>query len=217
MAAPVIQSYELNRTASSVLSLVVNKPSGVTSGDLLILLFNCSNARTPSCSGFTSLGSYTSIVGKITVFWKVAGGSEPADYTGSVSGVSTIGLALLRITGAADPASNAIEIAGTSGSGSGTATSPSVTPSDNDSLVIRAAMGTRGGNFSTTPSTTLFNEAAGTPNTSCSYETCNATPSGTANFTYTPTWHEWTVATIAIAPSAVTGPATRSLLLGAGR
>lgn len=213
----VIQSYELNRTASSVLSLVINKPTGVVSGDLLILIFNCSNARTPSCSGFTSLGSYASIVGKITIFYKVAGGSEPASYTGAVSGVSPIGLALLRIDGAADPASNAIEIAGSSGSGSGTATAPSVTPSDNGSLVIRAACGTRGGSFTSTPSTTLFSEAAGTPNTSCSYESRDASPSGTANFTYTPTWHEWTTASIAIAPSGITGPATRNPLMGVGK
>lgn len=202
----IIQSYETSRTGSAGTSIVVNKPSGVVSGDVLILFVNAGTTRTASCSGFTAIGHAAGIINRISALYKVAGGSEPSSYTVNLSGSSSINVQLLRIDAVANPASNAIEITTNSGSGTGTCTAPSVTPSDNDSLVIRVAGAQRGGSFSTTPTTQLFNDTAlsGAPNTGCSYETCDATASGTANFTYTPTWHEWAAISIALAPSAST-------------
>lgn len=204
--AAVIQSSENTRSATAgISSLVINKPSGVVSGDVLILLVNAGTARTASCSGFTAIGHAAGTINRISSLYKVAGGSEPSTYTVNLSGTSSgIGAALLRIDGTPSPASNAIEITTNTGSGSGTATAPSVTPSDNGSLVIRVAGSQRGGSFSATPSTQVFNNTAlsGAPNTGCSYESCDATPSGTASFTYTPTWHEWAAISLALAPSS---------------
>lgn len=213
--AVVIQSYATNRNSSAGLSLSINKPTGVVSGDLLVLIVNAGTTRTASCSGFAALGHIAGVISRVSILYKVAGGSEPSSYTVNLNGSSSISAQMLRIDGTIDPALNTIELSTNSGSGTGNATTPSVTPSDDNSLVIRIAGSGRGGSFSTTPSTLLFNDTAGIPNTGITYENCNATPSGTANFTYTPTWHEWVTATIALAPSTSTFT-PRAALTGVG-
>lgn len=213
-----VAAFENVRNASAVTSIVVNKPSGTASGDLLILFGNCDSARSISCSGFTALTNVSDNTGfrKSYALYKVAGGSEPASYTVNVSGASALSAAILLVVGATDPASNAIEFATGTATPTGTAVSPSVTPSDNDSLILRYVSQGRGGSFSVRPSTVLFNDAAGTPNTAVSYENGDAIASGTANFTYTPTWHEWSAITLAIAPSSVSALTPRMPLMGVG-
>lgn len=203
--AAAIQSFVHLKNINTISSLVVNKPSGVVSGDLLILLVNNGTARTASSSGFTSIGTAVGTINRVTAFYKVAGGSEPSTYTVNLSGSSSGATAsVLRIDGVVDPASNAIESATNTGTNN-PGISPSVTPSDASSLVVRFIGTMRGnGNVTATPATTLFNDSAtdGAVYSGCSYETCNATPSGTANFTLN---REWAAITVAIAPTA-SGP-----------
>lgn len=66
-------------------SVTVTKPSGVVSGHVM-LAFVAQNEQTITASGWTQIiqesGSADTFSG--TMFYKVAGGSEPADYTFSV-------------------------------------------------------------------------------------------------------------------------------------
>lgn len=64
-------------------SLVVNKPSGVVAGDVLVGIFCVPQGQTiTNPSGFTTLNTQNASTGVvIRTAYKVAGGSEPSTYT----------------------------------------------------------------------------------------------------------------------------------------
>ena len=82
-----------NKTASASTTCTVTKPSGTTSGDILVAAVAKSTTASPSGvpSGWALVTSDTSIKTNVPFFnviqngcgfyWKEAGGSEPADYT----------------------------------------------------------------------------------------------------------------------------------------
>jgi len=95
VAAP---AYRGHQTASVVgTTLTINKPSGTTSGDLLIahvqhVTGNLSSDPTPPSGAWTLLGARQANSSSTQWwFWAVAGGSEPAsyDWTGLSSGAQT--------------------------------------------------------------------------------------------------------------------------------
>lgn len=91
---PAFQSY-----TSAFNTTTVNKPASVASGDFLLLyvrtFFN--DTITPP-SGFTQIQTTQ---GRSALFWKKAGGSEPASYTlGSALTANLCILTMTRITGA---------------------------------------------------------------------------------------------------------------------
>lgn len=97
MAIVVESSASNTATASS--SLTITKPSGTVSGDVLVAFVNIVRASlidTPP-SGWTAIntaGSYT----QWSVYWKVAGASEPADYTWTESSTNWAGV-IFRLSG----------------------------------------------------------------------------------------------------------------------
>ena len=82
--AVVIQSQA---SAKGSGSLVITKPSGVVSGDLLVaVLMNGGSATISAPAGWTAIREDTEINGtNQRIFYKVAGGSEGADYTFTAS------------------------------------------------------------------------------------------------------------------------------------
>lgn len=74
-----------NASTSSGNSVTVTKPSGTASGHLLLAFFTSNSQNCSPPSGWTEIADDVAEVFRMQVFYKVAGGSEPANYTFSVS------------------------------------------------------------------------------------------------------------------------------------
>lgn len=101
-------------------SITLTKPSGTVEDDLLIMsiVIQRGDATVTTPSGWTALedtpvGAATASDSRLASFYKVAGGSEPADYTITISATAWISGTILRITGADTttpiPASDEVE------------------------------------------------------------------------------------------------------------
>ena len=126
---PVVRSRTTSSENAAVTSHTVSMPSGIEVGDLLIAVFSTSSATAVSDSaGFTTL--ITSGSGGVTrVYYKVADGSEAGSVTFTTVGAAESTHAVLRITGAEDPGTQAPEAASASGSTDVDAMNPpSLTP-----------------------------------------------------------------------------------------
>lgn len=128
VAAAGVPTYQSTQQALN--TITVSKPTSTASGDLLILhvrtYFN--DTITPP-SGFTQIGSTT---GRQSVFWKVAGGSEPSTY--SIGNTLTANICILemtRITGA-----HATTPINASGSTNNSMVAPSVTTTSDNCLIM---------------------------------------------------------------------------------
>jgi len=113
MAFPVIQS-QLTATITTTGTITVAKPSGVTEGDLLLAFRSASrvssdvlNFNTPSGWTITGSGEVTGVIDqgnsplRAAWYWKIAGASEPSDYSFTISGGThhTHHITIFRITG----------------------------------------------------------------------------------------------------------------------
>ena len=132
------------QVAAGAGSLVINKPTGTASGDLLIAAITLNgNVTIPSGgvpAGWTRLrvvpnGANLSLV----TYWKVATGAEPANYTWTLSASGRADGAILRITGE-DPA-NPIDTSSQS-TGTGTALSATGVNTAGDQELLVAVFGT---------------------------------------------------------------------------
>lgn len=141
MAAPVLEGFETN-TSGSALSITINKPSGVVSGDLLLAILGVEDFSggdpwgTPT--GWTKLGNVAGAPGcDFQVFYRVSDGSEGASETFSHNfgfGVELLGW-YIRISGV--DTTTPINVFGTSGSGSGSSiVASSVTTTAADCLAF---------------------------------------------------------------------------------
>lgn len=91
MAAPSVRATGAATSTTTTTSVTINKPTGTTSGDLLIAVVangGASSAPSTVPSGWTLLDSATVTTGVTSPFWGglyylVAGGSEPSSYTWS--------------------------------------------------------------------------------------------------------------------------------------
>lgn len=92
-------------TEASGTSVTATKPTGTASGDLLLAFFvsNSQNATPPS--GWTEIADETIEVFRLQVYYKVAGGSEPANYSFTVGASAPLVLAISAFRGVdtADP------------------------------------------------------------------------------------------------------------------
>ncbi len=141
MAVPVLESFidpavEVTTNGSAI---TIGKPSGTVSGDLLIAFIGTDgNTEFHTSSGWarveesnTSAGNKTTCV----VYFLVAGGSEPSDYTFTGGSNQTRIGTIVRISGQA--ASGFIDVSGIDNTGdSTTPTSPTVTTTVVDCLVF---------------------------------------------------------------------------------
>lgn len=111
-------------TGTNGTTLVVNKPTGTLSGDLLLLFITSTSntVGTPSASGFTMLLDVDAPVS--SVLYKVAGGSEPSTYSVSSGQTQPAICLLVAIRGS----TNTLTSGTWSSSGTGTTiTAPSIT------------------------------------------------------------------------------------------
>lgn len=212
MAAPTIgTATSASGTSSGATSLTITKPTGVAEGDLLIAAFSASSGRFfNTLSGWTALTSQTIDSYDTRTFAKVATAADVSatDYTWALSSSFAnpyMGL-MACVDGAADIAGNAIENAGGTGTTSGTATVPTVTPSDADSLVIGVVGLSNndgqtvtgfGSGETAVPSGTV---SAGGGAMGMGYRTHGASATGTQNYT-TSGFARWSGHRLAIAPS----------------
>ena len=79
-------------TVTNNASLVIAKPTGVVQGDLLIAnLVQCNSTTAPTApAGWTSINNVAIGTGRGAAFYKVAGGSEGANYTFTVPMGATV-------------------------------------------------------------------------------------------------------------------------------
>jgi len=106
-------------------SLVVNKPTGTALNDVLVAAFTCNSVTVTPPSGFTEFASTSNSTLFTRLYYKVAGGSEPATYTWGTSANGPIHVALTAWRGCdtADPIANDPATSNSTG-----ATEPVTTP-----------------------------------------------------------------------------------------
>jgi hypothetical protein len=140
VAVPV---YESDSTATSPGSgdadVTLTKPSGTASGDLLIAHIVVTNGTdvAPPDGTWTPISEVTNGSTYDAAFWKVAGGSEPADYTfGNTSSGDRAAGAMCRISGA--DGTTPVNAAGSNSYTGDSAAdeSPSVTTTVGDCLLV---------------------------------------------------------------------------------
>lgn len=218
MAAPVIESVSFNQGysgSSTPLSFDVDKPTGTVEDDLLVAFCRSGNGSlrefdTPT--GFTQAGSdFGDSNFQSQVFYKIAGASEPSAYTfehivGYGSGV----VHLFRVSGGADHATIAFQMASVyfPNAIGVTLDCPSVTTTDDDSLLLRQISTHQYNLTYGYPSghTNIIDEVSIQPAHGLCYKTAaTAGSTGTAEFTQSPTYKgDIVLATLAIAPESGT-------------
>jgi hypothetical protein len=128
---PTFVSYAINN-ATGVSSVTTNAPTNISTGNLLIAVFNCNSgaART-----LTAPSGWTVVNTTANRFFahKVATSSEPADYTFTTSGsFSTATCAIMNFSNAA------IDVFGSTSNAGTNPSAPSITLAEDDSLVLCA-------------------------------------------------------------------------------
>lgn len=182
MANPVVQSKS-NQVFTFSNTVTVTKPSGTTDGDFLVAFisfFNGNETITGVPSGWSLLIDEYSGNSGLGIYTKTAGGSEPTDYSWTVSGSNEVcSGAVFRIDGQAvgnEVAGQQIVYQGT-GDTDMTET-VSVTPDTSESLVllcfyVEAVTGTTStvSGYASTPSVTYTEEYDMTYTPGSSYAT----------------------------------------------
>jgi len=211
-SVPVVESFKYYRGSGTTCS--IDKPSGVQSGDLLVVL--CTTDGTGSGligpSGFTILHSESQNNEQTTAsWWKEAGGSEPGSYSVSWSGNERYVGSCIRISGA--DTDDPVDVSDSNLGSSGTVTSPSVTTTVDNTLILRfhgMDDDDEGNDYSgDNPYGTIELYAYGSLGSSecsgaCSYENQTSVGStGTAAWTFSNS-EGWAAFTVAIKPESST-------------
>lgn len=159
--------------------------SGVQEGDLVLLHLRSSNSNLPSVpSGFTKLTESIDSSNTLRIVWKVAGGSEPSDYT-TTNGGGTLQMGLLALY--SDAGYPLVHDAGASqnnGTFTGTYICPSITTTRNDALLIAFLSFSAAINMSAGSGMTQQYDLAGSSTLACLTESF---PTPGATGTRTPT------------------------------
>jgi hypothetical protein len=193
-------------------SIDASLPSGITSGELLILIVSTANASTVSTpTGWTSVASVFDGFGGTTLhlFRKAATGSEGSTIAVSISSTQNIATSAFRLSGhyAASP----VQASGTNSDTSGADTAmtcPSVTTTLDGCFLLRVACDT-GSSSHTHPAgtTEIVESASGSsfddPRHTSAYATqATAGATGTAAFVAS-SGGLWTAMTVAILPDGI--------------
>ena len=91
-AAQILQRGSATSATSTSSSITINKPTGVVAGDIMIAnIGNYINATQSSatCTGWTPIARTDVDRGRATLLYKIAGASEAASYTFSVTASSS--------------------------------------------------------------------------------------------------------------------------------
>ena len=139
MANPVWQSQTI-ANVNTASSIVINVPASTVQGDLLMLhVATESSATVTTPSGFTSLLTAIGSNNPGYLYYRVAGASEPSNYTVSLSANVPAAATMHRITGA--DGVNPINISGGANSGASATSTPTlaggVTPTLTNTLAMQ--------------------------------------------------------------------------------
>ena len=209
MTFPTRQSNTGGAAASSSISHVVNMPAGVTSGDLLVIIFGTRASRTiTEPSGWTKLSQSAGSNTSLAVIYKKSDGTEGADETVTLSANAWAAWETYRITGAVDPASQAPEAAyAFADVDESSGDPPSLTPTGGakDYLWLTVAFKRDDDEVTTFPANyvnTGFERTASTPAAlGFAERTVNASSEDPGVFSWAQA-ADWTAVTIAIHPAA---------------
>ena len=141
----IAQRGTATSATSTNTNLTIVKPTGVVSGDVMLVNIakNNGSAITPSLAGWTLLGSGIINGSNLrgTVLYKVAGGSEPANYTFALGAGSNDAVGTIVAFSGVDNASP-IDATGTMGlsvAAGQTATAPGITTNSANAAVVMFA------------------------------------------------------------------------------
>ncbi|HSE44759.1 MAG TPA: discoidin domain-containing protein, partial [Gemmatimonadales bacterium] len=96
-------SVQMNVAGTNQNSITVTKPSATAEGDVMIAVTTQPSTTTTPPSGWTLLGSFTEAGNQeANVYRKIAGSSEPANYTWTFGSSSTCGVAIASFLGGHD-------------------------------------------------------------------------------------------------------------------
>ena len=208
--------YESSAEASAssdTTSINVSKPSGTVQGDLLIANFVSDGSSTLSAPGGWTLvegGGVNPVdnTPSFGVWYKIAGASEPSNYTFTSSASEELYIAVLRYTGH-DPSApiNASDIANSSGST--TPTAPTVTTTVDNCKILRVFGADDDDDPYVSPGghTERYNGQSGGGYGTCGgagadTDQASAGATGTAAFSQQNS-EEWRAVTVAIAPAII--------------
>jgi hypothetical protein len=227
MAVPVVEaSAGFTVEDDTDQDFTINKPAGTINGDLLIAFISKDTGGAYEWSSVPSGWSEViAYIGEttvnLTIYKKVAGESEPDNYTWTFSdaaGTVFCG-SILRISGSntADPIHKSAT--GQQGTPDSEAICPSVTTELDDCLILRIMVAddnTYTNNSTPADHTILWAEDSDVGNditSGCAYKSlASQGASGTASFTGFDSAQEWITVTLAIAPSAAGGSAVPIIL-----
>lgn len=157
MAAPTVRAVGTETTQSAAGSLDVPVPAGTVTNDLLV----CSVRAEASAPGninpadgtwntlFNAATSGTGLDINTYIFWRIAGGSEPANYTFNYTGGSDTGIGRMTAIASVNTANpiNTSSNAANSTAGT-TATGATFTPTVADTLIMMFVVTNNGGTVS---------------------------------------------------------------------
>lgn len=233
MAVPVIESQAVGSSATTTSTATASKPTGTASGDVL-LAFVCVPDKgalpVTGPAGWTKLveniSSFSSNEG-LSVWYILAGGSEPSSYSWTLNAARRYIVNIFRISGA--DATTPINVSGGAINPAGdlvgvsNPAAPSVTTTVADCLLLCAAVSDTGDITYTAPSGMSLawqqnqsNSGLNRVSAAVASETISSSgATGTRTFTPSTTSY-WAAASIAIAPAAGGGPTDYPITAGAG-
>ena len=213
MAIPVVERFSVGE-AENALSVTAVKPTDTAQNELLLALHGADGSGSlTEPSGFTllsTLSNGSAIVGEVS--HKIAGASEPADYSASRATVDDQILGLLRISGVDTAAP--IHASATDTGNSATPTAPGLTTTAANCLIVHFYVGDSGDLVTEdagypTDTVGIFNRETETPSIVCAgaarenKAVAGLVPSRSFELASAEQWVAWT---IAIAENVSAGP-----------
>ena len=135
MTVPVFDNFkEAKVSGAGAFSITIDKPTSIVENDLMVAVVVAIPQLTITSPGWTVIQNQSSDV-TTTTFFKVAGASEPSNYTFSWGVPSNSYAFIMRITG--HDTTTPINISGQAVGTSASPTCPSSTTTKDDCLILR--------------------------------------------------------------------------------
>lgn len=223
MAAPAVAATNTSAVTTAATAHTVNLPASISAGDLLILPFGWTENLPQTITwpaGYTAITGakveQSTVVG-IDAAYRWADGTEGATISVTTSGLTKSTHNSYRITGSENPATQAPNVAATSGTSAGAPNPPSLSPTGGSKDYLWLAVVNADGETDITAAPTNYTNLitastgiTGATSINCRMgsgrRTLTAASEDPGNFSNTST--NWTTLTIALHPpgAAVTRP-----------
>lgn len=153
--SPTFVSYDIFATTSGVTSLTVNAPTNISAGNLLLAVVNLNAGAARTLTAPTGWTVVTTTSNRFFAH-AVATSSEPSSYTFNLSGSAAGTVAVMNFSSAA------IDVFGSTSAASTNPTAPSITLTENNSLVLCVVTANTSSNsVSVTGFTEIYERTAG--------------------------------------------------------